>query len=153
MSASLVYNQEQMLLLTESIINYLDEWKLSPEQMVNILGLPKSTKSRHVQQYRNMSKALPQTDDTMKRIDHIRGIADALRTTFPFSNQMRYLWLRKPHRRFSRQRPLEVILNEGVDGLVRVRMEVDCAYGWSISDAMQADADAKNADAKNEHSA
>ncbi|HHC73658.1 MAG TPA: DUF2384 domain-containing protein [Thiothrix sp.] len=144
MSEAFVYSQEQMLLLTESMINYLDEWKLSPEQIINILGLPESTKSRHLQQYRNMSKALPQTDNTMKRIEHIRGIADALRTTFPFSNQMRYLWLRKPHRRFSRQRPLEVILNDGLDGLVRVRMEVDCSYGWSISEAMREASEAKS---------
>ncbi|MGV6809643.1 MAG: MbcA/ParS/Xre antitoxin family protein [bacterium] len=144
MSVAVVYSQEQMLLLTESMINYLDEWKLSPEQMINILGLPENTKSRHLQQYRSMSKALPQTDDTMKRIEHIRGIADALRTTFPFSNQMRYLWLRKPHRRFSRQRPLEVILNDGVEGLVRVRMEVDCSYGWSISEAMREASETKS---------
>lgn len=130
------YSKEQMLQLTESIINYLDEWKLSPEQMISLLGLPASTKSRHMQQYRSMSKALPQTEETMKRIEHIKGIADALRTTFPFSNQMRYLWLRKPHRRFNRKRPLEVILDEGVDGLVRVRIEVDCSYGWAISEAL-----------------
>jgi hypothetical protein len=130
------YTNEQMLMLTESVVNYLDEWKLSPEDMINVLGLPAQTKSRHIQQYRSMNKALPQTDEVMKRLDHIKGIADALRTTFPFSNQMRYLWLRKPHRRFNRQRPLEVILNEGIDGLARVRIEVDCSYGWAISEAM-----------------
>jgi len=136
MSEQTTFSNEQMLILTESIINYLDEWKLPPEDMINILGLPASTKSRHVQQYRSMNKPLPQTEETMKRIDHIKGIADALRTTFPFSNQMRYLWLRKPHRRFGRKRPLEVILNEGINGLMRVRIEVDCSYGWAISDAM-----------------
>lgn len=124
------YSEERMIDVTRSIITYLDEWKLTPEQMISVLGLPEKTRSREIQQYRTQSKAFPQTDEVMIRIDHISGIADALRTTFPFSQQMRHLWLHKPHRRFRKKRPVEVILNEGVHGLMRVRVEVDCTYGW-----------------------
>lgn len=124
------YSKEKMLRITQAIIAYLDEWKLKPEQMCEVLGLPEKTRTRHIQQYRGGSKAFPQTDDVLIRIDHINGIADALRTTFPFSQQMRYLWLYKPHRRFRKKRPIEIIFNEGVHGLMRVRVEVDCTYGW-----------------------
>lgn len=121
---------ERMKGITQSIIAYLDEWKLTPEQMIEVLGLPEKTRTRHIQMYRGGDKVLPQTEEVMTRIDHISGIADALRTTFPFSQQMRYLWLRKPHRRFRQKRPLEVIFDQGVHGLMRVRVEVDCTYGW-----------------------
>ena len=124
------YSNDQMVDITHSIISYLDECKLTPEQMISVIGLPVETRSRQLQQYRNRDKSLPQTEEVMTRIDHISGIADALRTTFPFSHQMRYLWLHKPHRRFRKKRPLEVILDEGVHGLMRVRVEVDCTYGW-----------------------
>lgn len=130
------YTAEEMRSLTQMVIDYLDSWKLSPEEMIAILGLPSSTKSRHLQQYRSMDKSLPQDETSLKRIDHIVGIADALRTTFPFSDQMRVMWLRKPHRRFNKNTPLSVILSEGVNGLMRVRIEVDCSYGWAISEAL-----------------
>jgi len=128
------YSKEKMLRITQAIIAYLDEWKLKPEQICEILGLPEKTRSRHIQQYRGGNKAFPQTEDVLIRIDHINGIADALRTTFPFSQQMRYLWLYKPHRRFRKKRPIEIIFNEGVHGLMRVRVEVDCTYGWVSPD-------------------
>jgi uncharacterized protein (DUF2384 family) len=124
------HNKEKILKITQAVISYLDEWKLTPEQMLEVLGLPEKTRTRHLQQYRGGDKAFPQTEDVMMRIDHISGIADALRTTFPFNQQMRYLWLRKPHRRFRQKRPLDVIFNEGIHGLMRVRVEVDCTYGW-----------------------
>ena len=130
------YSQEKMLKITQAIIAYLDEWKLKPEQMCEVLGLPEKTRSRHMQQYRSGNKAFPQTEDVLIRIDHINGIADALRTSFPFSQQMRYLWLYKPHRRFRKKRPIEIIFNEGVHGLMRVRVEVDCTYGWVSPDTV-----------------
>ena len=128
------YSSEKMVDITRSIIAYLDEWQLTPEQMIGVLGLPEKTRSREIQQYRSQGKAFPQTEEVMTRIDHISGIADALRTTFPFSQQMRYLWLHKPHRRFRKKRPVEVIINEGIHGLMRVRVEVDCTYGWVTPD-------------------
>ena len=65
-------------------------------------------------------------------------ITDALRTTFPFSSQMRVMWLQKPHRRFQKRTPLSVMLDEGADGLQKVRVEVDCTYGYAINDALHA---------------
>jgi len=135
------HTQEKMLLITSRVINYLDQWKLSEAEIINILGVP-DIKPRHLSHYRKAEKALPQTREVYQRIDHIVGIADALRTTYPFSDKMRLMWLRKPHRRFKKNTPLSVILNEGVDGLMRVRVEVDCAYGWAIGDAMNAAAKA-----------
>ncbi len=123
----------------------MDEWKISAEEMLTILGLDEEVRPRHLQQYRQGDKAFPQTAEMMDRIDHIVGIADALRTTFPFSSQMRVMWLRKPHRRFQRREPLAVMLDEGVDGLMRVRIEVDCAYGYAINDALHAAAEQKKA--------
>ncbi len=131
------HSNEKMLIITGKVINYLDQWQLSAEEILNILGLPE-IKPRHLSHYRKAEKPLPQTPEVYQRIDHIVGIADALRTTFPFSDKMRLMWLRKPHRRFNRKTPLSVILDEGVNGLMRVRIEVDCAYGWAIGDAMNA---------------
>ena len=99
------YSKQDMLALTKGVMQYLDGWKLSSEQALVILGLDKAAKNRHLNSFRLGEKAFPKTDELLTRIDHIIGIADALRTTFPFSDKMRLMWLRKPHRRFKRNTP------------------------------------------------
>ena len=131
------FSDTEMSALTQAVVHHLDEWKISAEAMLCVLGLPEEVRPRHMQQYRQGDKAFPQTEDIMHRIDHLVGIADALRTTFPFSSQMRVMWLQKPHRRFQKRSPLAVMLDEGTDGLMKVRIEVDCAYGYHISEAMR----------------
>lgn len=131
------YSNDEMLSITQGVMAYLDGWQLSAEQMLAVLGLTETAKKRHLQSFRVGDKAFPVSDDLMVRVDHIVGIADALRTTFPFSDKMRLMWLRKPHRRFQKNTPLAVIMaDEGTNGLMRVRVEVDCAYGYKISEAM-----------------
>lgn len=130
------YSSEEMSAISQAVMGYIDSWKLSNEEIINVLGLDASTRTRHIQHFRSGDKVLPQDKQVMQRVDHIVGIADALRTTFPFSDQMRLLWLRKPHRRFQRNTPLSVILDKGLDGLMKVRIEVDCAYGWKISEEL-----------------
>lgn len=135
---STALSNEEMTALTQAVIHHLDEWSISSEDMLGILGLGDGVQPRVLTQYRQGMKALPQTEDMMQRIDHLVGIADALRTTFPFSSQMRVMWLQKPHRRFQKRSPLAVMLGEGTDGLMKVRIEVDCAYGYAINDALHA---------------
>ncbi len=132
------YTEDEMSRITQGVMAYLDSWQLSSEQILIILGLTDSVKKRHLQGFRMGDKSFPVSDDLMIRIDHIVGISDALRTTFPFSDKMRLMWLRKPHRRFQKNTPLSIIMNDaGVNGLLRVRREVDCSYGYAISEAMR----------------
>ncbi|MEE9328180.1 MAG: antitoxin Xre/MbcA/ParS toxin-binding domain-containing protein [Cocleimonas sp.] len=132
------YSKDELLQLTTGVIAYLDGWKLSSEQTIAVLGLNDKVKARHVQAFRLGNREFPESSELMVRIDHIIGIADALRTTFPFSDSMRLRWLRMPHRRFQKNTPLAVIMNDdSVNGLLRVRREVDCAYGYAIFEAMR----------------
>lgn len=122
--------------LTRAVMSYLGTWQLSSEQIIKLLGLPDSVKGRHLAHFRSGMKAFPEGKDTWSCVDHIIGICDALRTTYPFSDEMRLSWIRKPHRRFKQQTPLEVMLNEGTSGLLKVRIDIDCAFGWKISESM-----------------
>jgi len=135
---SATFSEDEMQSLTQAVIDHMDEWKISSEEMISVLGIGDVAKPRHLTAYRKGTKSLPQTTDVMRRIDHLVGIADALRTTFPFSSQMRVLWFRKPHRRFQKRTPMAVMLSEGTSGLQKVRIEVDCAYGYAINDALHA---------------
>ena len=132
------YSKDELKALTQGVMGYLDGWNLSAEQVLAVLGLTEIAKKRHLQSYRTGEKTFPESSDLMIRMDHIIGIADALRTTFPFSDKMRLMWLRKPHRRFKKNTPLAVIMaDDTANGLMKVRIEVDCSYGYTISEAMR----------------
>lgn len=132
------YSRDELQFLTQGVMTYLDSWELSNQQILNVLGMQDEIKVRKLQAYRNGSEVFPDISQLISRVDHIIGIADALRTQFPFSDQMRLMWLRKPHRRFNRKPPLDLMLDaESANGLLKVRMEVDCNYAYAISEAMR----------------
>lgn len=124
--------------LPAQALQQLASWAIAPEQVIILLGLPADTKLRHLSAYLKGERPLPATPETQMRLEHIAGITEALATTFPFSPQMRSVWLQRPHRRFQQRSPLAVMLEEGLDGLQKVRMDVDCAYSYAIADAMAA---------------
>lgn len=130
------HDPEYLKSLTIAVLNHLEEWKVNDHEIINLLGLEGKIKTRQLASMRKGDRTLPSDDQVMLRVEHIIGIADALRTSFPFSREMRSMWLYKAHRRFQRKPPLAVMLAEGLDGLLKVRIEVDCAYGYAISDAM-----------------
>lgn len=121
---------------TTQALAQLADWQLSAEQIAQLLGLGADIKPRHLSSYLRGERQLPDSLELQTRLEHISGITEALATTFPFSLQMRIMWLRRPHRRFQQRTPLAVMLEEGVDGLQKVRMDVDCAYSYAIADAM-----------------
>lgn len=124
--------------LTQQVLQQLSTWQLSAEDILHLLGLSTDIKPRHLQSYLKGDRALPDSPELQVRLEHLVGISEALATTFPFSAEMRVMWLRRPHRRFQSQTPLAVMMTEGVDGLQKVRMDVDCAYSYAIADAMYA---------------
>jgi uncharacterized protein (DUF2384 family) len=125
-------NLEDRVAATRVIINILDTWGLSDSQQVDVLGLPSGTPARAVRRYRQ-DTPLPDDTGVMERINHVIGIAEALRTTFPRNANMGPEWMRKPHRRFSQQPPVAVIAEGGLGGLISVRAQLDCAFAWQQS--------------------
>ena len=117
--------------IARNIMRLLDEWDLNAKQIIALLALPSTTRPRHLEKFRN-GHAFPESKITNARIEHIIGIADALRTTFPRNSHMSVRWLRTPHRRFRNKTPMETMLQSDT-GLLRVRSELDCAYAWDKS--------------------
>jgi hypothetical protein len=69
----------------------------------------------------------------MERVEHLLGIATALRTTFPHNSRMDAQWMRRTNRYFRRRSPLATIFEDGIEGLIRVRSHLDCAYAWTLT--------------------
>ena len=117
--------------IARNTMRLLDEWGLDSKQIIRLLALPNNIRSRHLEKFRN-GHSFPESKATNARIEHIVGIADALRTTFPRNSHMSSRWLRTPHRRFRNKTPMETML-QSETGLLRVRSELDCAYAWDKS--------------------
>ena len=110
----------------------LDQWNLNADEIVTLLALPKKTRSAQLERFRR-GEALPDDSPLMTRAEHIVGIADALRTSFPRNSRIGARWLITPHRRFRKRCPLSLMLEDGINGLCRVRAELDCSFSWTRS--------------------
>lgn len=125
-------SEAERIELTRSIMRMLDDWGVVAADIVQLLCLPATTRSRHLQRYRQ-DTPFPDDEATITRVDHLIGIADALRTTFPRNARMGPVWMRTPHRRFGGRTPLETMLQGSLHGLISVRAELDCAYAWQLA--------------------
>ena len=123
---------DDRIALTKAIMAMLDDWGLASAEIITVLGLPTKTRQRQLEHFRR-NTPFPDNEQIMLRIEHLVGIADALRTTFPRNARMGPIWLRRPHRRLSNQTPLDTMIEQGVNGLRSVRAELDCAYSWEHS--------------------
>ena len=126
------YTNDEFMYITKTVMKVLDTWNLTTEQYVQVLGLSSQTKKRQLDKYRTL-KAFPNDAAIIKRLSHIVGISDALRTTFPRNLNMAEKWLKTQHRRFDNKTPLVIILEEGINGLSKVRSELDCSFAWDAS--------------------
>ena len=119
--------------LGRMVVNLLDEWGIKASDQVNILALPDGMSGRKMQRYHE-DTPLPDDPEVMKRVEHLMGIADALRTTFPRNANIGVLWLKQPCKRLRRRRPLEIMLEDGLSGLITVRTHLDCSFAWRESE-------------------
>lgn len=122
---------DEQVSLTLAVMAILDSWGLSSEQQIAVLNLPEKTPLRAMRRFRE-NTPFPDAPGVMERLEHIVGIADALRTTYPHNPAMGGLWLQQRSKRFEERPPLALIVEEGLDGLIKVRMHLDCSYDWHV---------------------
>ena len=91
-------SQEDRNTLGRMVVNMLDEWDVKASDQINILALPDGTPTRMLRRYHE-DTPLPDDPEVMKRVEHLLGIADALRTTFPRNSRIGVLWLKQPCKR------------------------------------------------------
>jgi hypothetical protein len=125
-------SEDRRVQLTNTIMSLLDSWGTNAEEKIALLGLPVDMRTRKLERYRQ-SEPFPDTDEVNEHLEHLVGIADALRTSFPRNIEMCSLWLKKPHRRFANDTPMHIMVRDGLKGLIRVRSHLDCSFAWNAS--------------------
>ena len=125
-------NLEDRIALARAIVGLLDSWGIAAADQIALLALPAGTRPGAVRQYRQ-STPFPESEQVMERIEHLIGIADALRTSYPRNAHMGNIWMNKVNHRFDNRSPLVAMLEDGLGGIIAVRTHLDCAYDWHIS--------------------
>ena len=115
--------------LANNVMNILDSWKLSGEEILKVLALPESIKIRHLGQYRK-DKPFPELPEVTERIRHILGIANALRTSYPTNPNMGIFWLNQKTHKFKNQKPIPLIATGLLEEIITIRKHLDCSYDW-----------------------
>jgi hypothetical protein len=124
-------SEDERLELTRGILKMLEEWDVDARDQLILLGLGDAP-SRELRKLQD-SRPLPDDPEVMQRVEHLISIADALRTTYPFSRRMGKLWMHKPNRKFRQRTPIATMVEDGIVGFVSVRSYLDCSYSWDIS--------------------
>ena len=118
--------------LARETMEVLDAWKLAADEVCLVLGLPDKVRQRSINKFRSYDP-FPADAGVERRAGYVVRIGQALRTTYPTNPAMGSRWLRQRHRRLGCS-PLAQILGQGEAGLEQVLAELDCAFGWELSD-------------------
>ena len=128
------FTLEDRVALTKIVLATLKDWGINEAQQIRLLALPETTKPRQMKRYYFDDQPLPDEKQTYTRIEHIMGIAAALRTSYPLNPAAGAVWLKRRNRRFGDRRPLEIMLEDGINGVLAIRTHLDCSYDWHLDD-------------------
>lgn len=113
-------NQEERASLSRLLMSILDEWKLTAEQQVQLLGLPAETRARALARFR-AGEVMPDDGDLVVRAQDLLAIHDALRVAFPMNEALAPMWVSTPSPHFGERTPLELMLEQGMSGIASVK--------------------------------
>lgn len=115
--------------LAAAVMALFDRWKVNAKDCISLLGLSDNTKPRALTRYRS-GTPFPDDKDLLHRVESFLTIDEALNTTFPHNQSMGALWLVTPNRRFADRSPLNLMLEQGMEGIYQVRGHLDCTFQW-----------------------
>lgn len=121
--------EQQRLELAQTVMEFLDAWRVRPNEQLMLLGLDGQTRSRTLARYRQ-GTPLPDDDQVLRRAYDLVAIGRALLTVFPHSAPSACLWVTTPHANFGNRTPLEVMLNDREHGIGRILLSLDNTGGW-----------------------
>ncbi|CAB9540717.1 hypothetical protein [uncultured Gammaproteobacteria bacterium] len=119
--------EEQQNQLTFRLTQVMENWKLTDQEQIILLGL--SLKPRHLYLYRRGDKSFDFDKVLIERAKMVLGIHESLGTTYPTNREYAAIWLKRAVKKFKHKTPLELMLS-GDTGMKRVWHFLDCTQGW-----------------------
>jgi hypothetical protein len=112
--------------LARMIIRLFEHWDLSLPEQSGLLGLSTSNRAS-IARYR-AGEPLADNRDLLDRASCLLGIHKTLRIIFPQNRDLSYRWMGTFNRRLG-QRPVDLVLERGFEGLIAVRRYLELERG------------------------
>ncbi|HEX3845309.1 MAG TPA: antitoxin Xre/MbcA/ParS toxin-binding domain-containing protein [Steroidobacteraceae bacterium] len=112
--------------LARMIIRLFEHWDLSLPEQSGLLGLSSSNRAS-IARYR-AGEPLADNRDLLDRASCLLGIHKTLRIIFPQNRELTYRWMGSFNRRLG-QRPVDLVLERGFEGLIAVRRYLELERG------------------------
>ncbi len=113
------HTTEEHVELSRAIMRLLTAWGVPAAQQPALLGLDPTAHRRELNRCR-FGAALPDTGDVYVRAQLLLAISAAVAQLFPHSSVAAEVWATTPQLRFGGHTPLQIMLEDGADGMQRV---------------------------------
>ena len=111
-------------------LQILDRWKLANNEQLDLLNLPDDMHPRMLKRLRRGDGQLQEDRDMLERMRCIFDIDRSLQTMFPHNGEMADYWVTTPNLQLQEQRPLDVMLAHGTEGMQTVTQQLNGASCW-----------------------
>lgn len=111
--------------LARMVIRLFDHWDLPLETHADLLGLSAAAYAT-LNRYRE-GHPLADDRDLLERVAHLLGIHKNLRSLFPHNRELVYRWPTTCNSDFGNCTPVDVVVERGLEGILRVRRNLDLA--------------------------
>ena len=118
-------NRKQAAVLVSRLF---EKWALDNNSRLSLIGLSSSSRSV-LKGYREGTRALPNTRDTLDRVGWLMAIHKALRLLYPRNPELRDTWVTHRNEAFDNLAPIDVMLEGGLIGIARVSRYLDYYRG------------------------
>lgn len=106
------------------ISRLFDLWQLDNNTRLNLLGMSETSRSV-LSGYKQGTRPLPTSRDTLDRVGWLLAIHKALRLLYPRNPDMRYAWVSRRNDAFDNCAPIDVMQEQGLIGIARVARYLD----------------------------
>jgi len=123
-------NMNEAPSLVFEALRILERWKLGNDAQLNLLNLPDDMHPRMLKRLRQGDSQLQEDHEMLNRIQCIFEIDRSLQTMFPHNTDMADFWVTTPNLQFQEQRPLDVMLAHGTEGMQTVTQQLNGTACW-----------------------
>lgn len=114
-----IHSYENRLELTKMVMKLFEHWQIDTATQLTLLGMKESSRAI-LTLYRKGERAIPDDYDKLDRIGLLLLIHKCLRLLYPENPELVYSWVNRKNKKFENQRPLDIMLENGILGMAKV---------------------------------
>jgi len=122
-------NMNEAPSLVFEALQILNRWKIENTEQINLLKLP-DMHPRMLKRLRRGDQQLQEDHEMLERMRCIFDIDRSLQQMFPHNSEMADYWITTPNLHLQQQRPLDVMLAHGTEGMQTVTQQLNGATCW-----------------------